>query len=732
MSKIIDEEKEYLEYIEKIIESEIKKSLEDNERTKNDSIKLSFEDRLRGTHFNLNSQLFNIGERISELERSKNSPYFGRIDYQKLGDNKILPIYIGKSAITDKNNLVVYDWRSPICSLYYDSEIGPVSYNSLSGIQNGNLLLKRQIIIKNRQLINAIDSHLVTDDELLLPYLNVNVDNKMKTIIASIQKEQNSIIRLDDEDLIVQGVAGSGKTSVALHRIAYLIYTMGEKNKINDFLVIGPNDYFLNYISTVLPELETTPVEQKTLLNLMVDYIGINLTLNQEVLSDDKSKQKMQRKISSFKGSFEYRDLLDKFFKKCLEGNEIVTDDFKIDGKVVFTADMIRERLLGEDKKYFDFDRTRKYYKSLFKENVEEIYDKLNKEYRKIYTSLPKEDPIRKEYVKKSMELEKLVKKQGEKLLDRYFKSINKSCLSLYVSFISELNEDETSLNNKEIRMLQKDTLKSIRKKQISFEDIPALLYLNYMLTNKKLNYRNVVIDEAQDYSMFTYYVLKKIFENAKFNIYGDLAQAIYSYRGISSWDELNKFVFENKCNLLELNKSYRTTIEITETANRVLNKLGLHFADPVIRHGSRVDYLNTANDSNKKINKINEWINSGYKTIAIICKDELEAKNVQEELLSAGIVSKYISDKDNKFISGVFVLSVASAKGLEFDCTIINDASSDVYDINNDVDMHLLYVALTRALHEQIILYDKNITKPLEENVQEDNVLRKTMKIKL
>lgn len=726
MNEILKTEKKYLEYIKRVIESEIKKSLEDNERTKKDSIKLSFEDRLRGTHFNLNSQLFNIGERIRELEKSKKSPYFGRIDYQKSNGNNILSIYIGKSAITDKNDLVVYDWRSPICSLYYDSEIGPVSYDSLSGVQNGKLLLKRQIIIKEGQLINALDSNLVTDDELLLPYLNINADNKMKTIIASIQKEQNSIIRSDDEDIIVQGVAGSGKTSVALHRIAYLIYAMGEKINSNDFLVIGPNDYFLNYISSVLPDLETTPVEQKTLLTLMNDYINANLSLNEEIISNDKTSQQIQERISSFKGSLEYRDLLDKFLKKCLEGNEIVSDDFKIDGKTVFSADMIRKRLLGTDRKYFDFDRTRKYYKALFKEYKEKIYDKLNKEYRSVYTSLPKDNPIRKEFIKKSMELDKLVKKQGEKLLDRYFKSINKSCLSLYVSFISELDQYETSLNDKEIRMLQKDTLKSIRKKQISFEDIPALLYLNYILTNKKLNYRNIVIDEGQDYSMFTYFVLKKISENAKFNIYGDLAQTIYPYRGINSWEELNKCVFENKCNLLELNKSYRTTTEITETANNVLSTLGLHFANPVIRHGSEVDYLENNDNTDMKKNKIKEWINSGYHTIAIICKDELEAKKVQCELINMGIDSKYISGRDNQYTSGVFVLSVTSAKGLEFDCTIINDASDDVYDINNDVDMHLLYVALTRALHEQIIMYDKNITKPLEDEIQKNMVLKK------
>lgn len=723
MGEVFDLEKKYLQYTEKIIETEIKKSLYDEESIKKDSIKLSFEDRLRGTHLNLNSRLCNIGKKIEKLEKSKKCPYFGRIDYQKSTDNKILPIYIGRSSITHNDNIIVYDWRSPICSLYYDSEVGPVVYNSLSGIQSGKLLLKRGIIIKNGQLISTLDSNLVTDDKLLLPYLNDITNSKMKTIIASIQKEQNSIIRTGNEDMIVQGVAGSGKTSVALHRIAYLIYTLGENVKSNDFLVIGPNDYFLNYISSVLPDLETTPVEQKTLLKLMNDYIDENFSIIDELSVKDKE---VYKKISSFKGSLEYRDLIDDFIKRYLDGNEILIDDFKIDDKVVFSADMIKKRLLGESDKYLNFDKVHKYYKSLFKETKEDIYYRLNAEYKKMYTSLPKDDPLRKIYVEKSIELEKLVKKQGEKLLDKYFKSINKSCLSLYISFISELDNMKTSLNDKEIKTLQKDTLKSIRKKQISFEDIPSLLYLNYKLTDKVFDYRNVVIDEGQDYSIFTYYVLKKLFKNAKFNIYGDLTQSIYPYRSVKSWEDVNKRIFNEKCNLLTLSKSYRTTTEITENANNVLKTLDLKSATPVIRHGADIKYFDNNNDSSIKTNKIHEWLNLGYKTIAIICKDESESKKTQDELINMGINSKYISGKSTNYSNGVFVLSVATAKGLEFDCTIINDASSNVYDADNDVDMHLLYVASTRALHEQVIMYNNCITKPFESNINKNKVLKK------
>lgn len=726
MNEIIEYEKKYLHYTIRAIELEIKKNLESENDLKKESLKLSFEDRLRGTHLNLNSLLYNVGAQIDRLERARSCPYFGRIDYQESSISEVLPIYIGKSAITHNFDRIVYDWRSPICGLYYDSEVGPVSFNSLLGIQSGELLLKRHILIKNGELINAVDSSVVTIDELLMPYLDVNADNKMKTIIASIQKEQNAIIRSSNNDIIVQGVAGSGKTSVALHRIAYLIYSLGDKAKSNDFLVIGPNNYFLNYISSILPDLETTPVEQKTLLDLMNEYLGIELSLSENTLSNNKLKHQMQKNISSFKGSLEYRDLLDKFIDKCLDGEEFIPDDFKIDGKVVFSAYMIRSMLTKQDGKYFNFDAVYKKFKQTFKDKKDDIHFKLNEEYKQIYTTLAMEDPIRKEYVNKSMNLRKAVYDQGEKLLDKYFKAINKSCLTLYVSFINDLNADNTSLTKEEIELLQKDTLQAIRKKQIPFEDISALIYLNYMLTNKKFKYKNIVIDEAQDYSMFAYYALKKIFSSAKFNIYGDIAQNIYPYRGITSWEELNKNVFDDKCDILNLSKSYRTTIEITQSANNVLNLLNLYTADPVIRHGANVEYIDSNNNEDLKIYKINEWIAAGYKTIAIICKDEIEAQKIQDELIHKGINSRYISNKDNKYTGCVSVLTVASAKGLEFDCTIINDASSNIYDANNEVDMHLLYVASTRALHEQVIMYSKEITKPYQNEIKKNKVIAK------
>ena len=727
----MDLENEYLKYTKDVLDSEISKFKADEDSLKKESLKLTFEDRFRGSYFHLNAKLLNVGGTIDSYKKAKDNPYFGRIDYQDKGTPNAEKIYIGRVGISTDGKNVVYDWRSPICSLYYDSEVGPVSYNSPAGIQNGDLLLKRQIIIKDGKLINAVDSNLVTDDELLLPYLDVNTNNKMKTIIASIQKEQNAIIRADDNNIIVQGVAGSGKTSVALHRIAYLLYSNSEKRNSSNFLILGPNKYFLNYISTVLPELDTTPVEQKTILELMNEYVGLDLSLSDNTIYNAKEKQNAQKRISAFKGSLEYRDLLDKFINDCFNGKGIVNSDFMINGKTVYTAKEIIERMLSSNDGFLNFENTYRYFKSKFKEDKSTIFGQLNKEYREVYTSLPKGDPLRKEAVEKSIELEKSINENGEKLLDRYFKSMNKSCLSLYVSFINELSSNNTGLFDSDIALLQKDTLKAIRKKQIPYEDIAALIYLNFKLTNKKLPYKNIVIDEAQDYSLFAYYALKNIFTGAKFNIYGDLAQSIYSYRSVKNWDEVSDKVFGNNCDKLQLSKSYRTTTEITNVANEVLSQLDLTLADPVIRHGEEVEFSN--NDGSYNIgDKINEWINSGYKTVAIICKDEAEAEALSKDLTNKGIACRYISNADSKYDGNIFVMSVPSSKGLEFDCVIVNDASKKEYDINNDVDMHLLYVACTRALHQLSVLYNDKVVPVFDGLVNnKDNNMSLTRKKK-
>lgn len=712
---IFEEEKRRLEYTLDVIDNEIRLKEKNVENLKTDSSKLSFEDRLRGTHFQLNAQLTNEGNNIYNLQRAKNSPYFGRIDFLSNGEKNAVKIYIGKTGIYSNNSEIVKDWRAPISSLYYDSELGKVQYDSLSGVQTGALILKRQIDIKDGKLLEVNDSSLVSNDELLKPYLSLNADNKMKDIVASIQKEQNNIIRKPlNTNFIVQGVAGSGKTSVALHRIAFLIYNLQNKITSDKFLVIGPNDYFLNYISYILPELDTSPIEQETLLTLLNEYTGEEFSI---INKEEKGiNVEINRKIEKYKSSLEYKRVLVNFMNNYFS-EYLVSEDFIIDDQVVFSKEFIKEKLLSSSSKKIDIDGTKLYLKNKYKENMDEIYEKLNKKYRDVYISLPFDDPEREKAVKRSNELSKLVKKDGLKLLNKYLKKLDESILQIYIKFISTIDSNIKDLDEKELLYLQKSTLMNLKRKNISFVDIPALMFIEFIKNGKKLKYKQVIIDEAQDYGLFHFNVLKEITDNAIFSIYGDLAQSIYSYRGVNSWNEVNENIFNNKCEILELSKSYRTTIEITNNANSVLNYLNLKTANPVIRHGNDVLFLDASSDDDYKIQQINDWINKGYKTIAIICKDDKEVKLVEEKLLKANLNVKSLSLNDKEYNGGLFVLTSSASKGLEFDAVMINDASEKKYSSNSDLDMHLLYVASTRALHELIILYNNELTTVYKEN---------------
>lgn len=705
---IFEEENKHLIDTLDIIEEESQQIQKENSELSKIGTSLSFEDRLRGTHLHINAQFDLKVNNLINLLRSKNVPYFGRIDFDSnlsTGGDKI---YIGRCGISHNGKSIVTDWRAPISSLYYDSELGQVSFETQAGISRGYLNLKRQLNIKNGKLIDVQDSSLVTSDELLKPYLSVNADNKMKIIIESIQKEQNSIIRRKTTgNIIVQGVAGSGKTSVALHRIAYLMYNLGSKASADQFLVLGPNKYFLNYVSSILPELETEPVKQNTLLEFLNEYLGekSNLKLQDEKISNPN--------IEKFKTSLKYKELIDIFMHNYLSNN-IVINDFKIGDDVIFSANEIIEMLFISGNGYPNFEFTKIYFTKKLKNEMNDIYDKLNEKYREIYTKLHKSDPYRKEIIEKSNQLYNCLKVDGIKLLKKYFKEIEKNPIDIYKEFLVMLDQiNIVELTTKEILYLQKEALLNLKKKTISFADIPALIHINYLLTGKKMNYKYIVIDEAQDYSLFHFKVLQEISNNANFAIYGDIAQAIYSYRSINNWEEVNSYVFDNKASIINLNKSYRTTIEITNNANNVLNYMNLKLAEPVIRHGSEVKIDERTNDTDFKVNVINNWIDDGYKTIAIICKSDDECKKVYKELLLKGINCKYLSAKDDEYLGGVFVLTSASSKGLEFDAVIINDASDTVYSEKSDIDMHLLYVASTRALHEQVILYDKCIAKP-------------------
>lgn len=702
-----DEEK-YLKYSLESIDKEIasrKKEMEE--------IPKKYTKALQGDSFLVESLMSMHAMKLRKLELSKDSPYFGRIDFTGYDDGNVLKIYIGKTNVSNgASGNVITDWRAPICSLYYDSEKGPVEYESPQGMIKGLLNLKRQIIINSGKLIDVLDTDQVSEDDLLKPYLSVNADNKMKTIIASIQKEQNKIIRMPISDnIIVQGVAGSGKTSVALHRIAYLIYSMGDNLKNNQFLILGPNSYFLDYISSVLPELDTEPVEESTFIDLVNKVLEEKLKLDNSFLNC-----KSMRNVHAYMTSEKMKHNIDEFMSSYIN-EDIISEPLLIDNQEVYTRKEIASILhkhVGND--VLDYKYASFYFSTKFNNNKEEIYDRLNKKYRDVYIKMDFENPERAKYVQKSSELKKIIQKDGNKIIKQYFKKIEKKAKDVYLDYINSLNVSNTGLSEIELAGLKEHVITSLKAKKISIIDMPSLLHINYLLFGKTENYSHLVIDEAQDYGIFHFIALKELLPKCTFSIYGDLAQAIYPDHSIQNWECIIDNVFNSNCQLLNLNKSYRTTIQITNCANNILRHVGLNEANPVIRSGEDVCFYEKNNDL-MIVDLINECKLKNYQSVAVICKSDEEVKQLYKKLQNKVDGLYTINVADNKYNGGVFITTAGLSKGLEFDSVIINDASEKIYDSSSDEDMHLLYVACTRALHEMNILYSDDLCVALNDN---------------
>lgn len=600
---------------------------------------------------------FKLEGEIKALEKAKLVPYFARIDFKN--GKHFDKCYIGKKGVTDyDNNIITVDWRAPISSLYYDSNIGECEYLAPEGIIKGNLLLKRQYTIENSKLINFNDVDTVSNDELLKPYLSVSADNRLKNIVSSIQSEQNKIIREKmGKNLVVQGVAGSGKTTVALHRIAYLVYNNRDLFKPSDYMVIGPNKFFVSYISSILPDLDVNGVIQNTLDELFLNYIKENFKINNSL---DIIKEKDD--TSYYKVSMNMKKDIDEYFKNL---ELLPSEDFIVNGIKVL------------DKKFI---------KSAYDEINEKTFKSVKGKIDRLILLLDKYindnfDSISKKYIAEKISQKTIenLKNNINNYLKKYFVILNKKVKTIYIDILEQLNFNSSN----------------IIKNVIDVEDIPSLMYIKYKFTGSREfdNYKHIVIDEAQDYGEFTFYVLNKMFKNSSFSIYGDLAQSLYSYRSIDNWECLEKIF--NNFEILKLNKSYRTTIEIMDEANKINELLKLDKAVPVIRHGEEVEY------TNKDLFELVSGLKNKYKTVAIITKDQEEANDLHDRLKSK-IDINLINSNNLNYDSNINILPSYLSKGLEFDSVIIVNKNN--YKENSIIDMKFLYVSMTRALHKLII----------------------------
>ena len=685
----------------------------ENEILKLKNVISEYEEIIEETHMQINvakqryskdiDEMLDITEslehKINMLETSKLKPYFARIDFKDKNE-KLDECYIGKVGVSNNDNeIITVDWRAPISSLYYDSNLGECSYDSPDGKIDGELLLKRQYDIENGILNGYNDVDIVSQDEILKNYLDVNADTRLKNIVASIQGEQNKIIREKlEKNIVIQGCAGSGKTTVALHRIAYLVYNNRNKIKNKDYLIIGPNKFFVNYISSILPDLDVNGVKQYSFIELAKDFINEEF----EVIDTPDNES------TFYKTSFNYKKVIDKYIDDLL--NQVIPDKDLIlyDFTIINRNEILK--IYNDITEYTCIKNKVEKTISLIEKEVERKRESLilksNNYIDKLFNNETNEK-IKKELVKKRIDLKNEIENSCHNILKTYFKIVNDKVINVYKNLLTNIDKYE---QNETILNYFKRDLSLINKKKIEYEDLAALMYLKYKIdgSNNYNNYKQVVIDEAQDYNEFVFYTLRVIFKNAFFSIFGDLAQSIYPYRSIEDWNLINDKVMNIEIEYLE--KSYRTSIEIMNEANKINRYLGYREAIPVIRHGEVPKYINdTSNDNLLKL--INSLKDEGYKTIAVISKNDKESNEIYEYLKDK-IEINNINSNSSEYKGGICTITSTLCKGLEFDAVIISNVSS--FDFDNRNDMKLLYVSMTRALHKMYLLYDGKLNEIL------------------
>ncbi len=718
-------EQQKLEQTIKIISELLGIEQKELERVYNDYSR-EIDERLRVANFRKNH--------IKVLEKASLNPYFARIDFKAITDSDFKEIYIGRNGISKDGKVLITDWRAPISSLYYDSSTGKTSYKSPTGDVLGEVALKRQYDIENGKLIEYFDVDLVSSDNLLQKYLNANNDSRLKSIVATIQSEQNDIIRRPiDENVIIQGVAGSGKTTVALHKIAYLVYNYINSVKQSQYLVIGPNPVFIKYIKTVLPDLDVSGVSQLTFEQFAKDYIGEEIEINPSNKKISASIAGKSNDIDKFKSSMLYKNMLENFFELYLKG--IVSKPLKLNDFVVLTEEEmapIFARALEEQHATLQgrVDATIERLIDYVKNNVDSILTRYNEYENNLFknASLEERESLRKKFIKERIEIQK----NCSATIRKYFAKAVLSPIKLYRLFISML-DDFNIYGYKKINELKKTTMANIKGNKYDFEDLAALLYLK-LRTEPNRQYSNIkhtVIDEAQDLGIFNFYVLRKCLPTSTFSIFGDLAQSIYDYRGIDNWDEVNSLIFNNKANIVNFNKSYRTTASIMNVADAISESINLGKSDLVVRQGLPVsfDEAPTSNELVEQIaNKIKEYKEKGYKTIAVISKTDLLSRYINDDLRELGIVIPNVTEKDDVSLDEFSVCTISNqlAKGLEFDAVILNNVNDKIYSCDSTLDMKLLYVAVTRALHELDITYNGKIPEVLQKFVTEKSKQKK------
>jgi len=680
---------------------------------------------------------------LHQLRLSSQSPYFARLDFtpapgtpplggMRAGVNA--PVYIGRWGVlkTPEYQIAVHDWRSPVANLYYSGQVGDVHYEAPDGTVHGEMTLKRIFTIADQQLLSMQDTGVVGQEKFLTDALSQVTTARLREVVTTIQAEQNTVIRYDPaKPLCVQGVAGSGKTTIALHRIAWMLYRLQKTVRPEQMMILAPNPLFLSYISRVLPDLGVDKVQQLTfdqLCKKLLDKKMPRLTTTArltERLQMTKAQRDALDDVLRRKGALNRWDDLQCFLAQW-EESCIPKINIKLGSTVLITAEDLRRYFLKEFRHFplqVRVTKTRAVVADRLKKAMLRVEEQLEQMAQdrldRLLRAMP-DSPDRRERAKKLLDArdqrkEELKEKQKQilKEYDALWGSMD--LLTVYAAFWQDMVSRDPSH-----QPVLDATLPMLAKKRVAPEDLPALLILALGLYDiKRPDIRYVVIDEAQDVSPLEVKTLRALFGTEAFTLVGDLCQGIYGDEGLRSWEALATGIFDDQPNVAHLSTAYRSTVEIMETAFSVMARhpvAGAGEAKPVLRHGPAPIHLPIASEKQRPAaiaDQVRAWQAEGFGNMALIVKTEKAAKALHKALLPLIPEARLVLSGDESFEGGVQVMDASMVKGLEFDCVLIADAENQTYP-DERFYAKLFYVLCTRPLHRLAFVYHGECTHHL------------------
>ena len=666
---------------------------------------------------------------LNKLERLKQSPYFGRIDFMEKGFLNTEKIYIGiTSFFNEEGDILIYDWRAPVSGIFYDFELGPASYQCLDGLIEGTVSLKRQYRITEGRLDYMLDTSIKIDDELLQEVLSKNTDEKMRNIVTTIQKEQNRIIRDENHQLLmVQGVAGSGKTSVALHRVAYLMYQgLSSKLASNNIAILSPSSLFAQYISNVLPELGEDHVATLAFEDICHQISGRDLpaaqTRNQffeKLITCTGNQKELMKSSMEFKASHTFVTMLNRLVIHY-ERKLIPFRDVYYNHRQIFGGYLLKAQLLKRD--------TRTPVAIRLKQTEAMILQKVREENKTRITALERFMDQYPEHTYESKEFARMLSiRENRALLFHIHEFTEIDYAALYHKIFHDralfyilAKGLELPGNIEEIRRRSDERLSH---KTSQYEDALAIAFLKIKMAgcNSYKNIKQVIVDEAQDYYPIHFEILNALFPKAKYTVLGDVNQTIEKQASLTFYEDVQRILEKKTSALLTLSKSFRCTNEIIAFSTKFIDRSIKQ--ECFSRHGISPEIIagGTQDDLDQQLAAfIQTLTEQGFKSVCILCKSlkgSAELHGRIKDSLDMDII--LMDDMFARELSGIFITPIYLAKGLEFDAVMIYDVDDTHY--RSVDDRKLLYIASTRALHRLALFYTGKPSRFLSGGGQED-----------